>query len=508
MFHSNHSAPSVLPSLKTEVVFTPLLKLTKSEIKILRASWKFNASNKSKHRDVIMANDKSISANGTNSNNRKYNKKNSREAGQTGASVFGSNYFWIEVYEDLIHRNPEIQHFLPSIKHQTVQFASIMLTAVENLENLSNLQLFLQRLGRMHMRVFNVKNDYFQQMGESLLAVLMKRVPDLPTVQLWMRLYCFLANSMMNAVADDFTLSENSVRSSNPTIYVSEEYERRHSSISAQEIEQSSHLAQQDNERDSQETIAEEDEDETGNGHGKRSANNEQQDILFNLDPRIAHTTQIKKKRSSVLEMTLPKYSRSPSTNQLNRIRSNRSTSAASIASESSGVDPLDRESTFNENDIISMESSNNYSRSRENLVGRRSRNGSTNPNGSVSRQGSIPYISDVPHAQSAEILHSNDIEEEKDKKDDVGSIDEDEDDIGDDSQTLTSNGDADSDTSSVFQAAAKRRTLNPLASTVMKSRSRDYVAGATGVGLGKQKTSGGGLGFKMFHRFRSGGDS
>ncbi|GME90507.1 unnamed protein product [Ambrosiozyma monospora] len=385
----------------------------------------------------------------------------------------------------------------------TVQFASIMLTAVENLENLSNLQLFLQRLGRMHMRVFNVKNDYFEQMGESLLVVLMKRVPDLPTVQLWMRLYCFLANSMMNAISDDFTLSEDSVRSSNPTIYVSEAYERRHSSVSAQEIEQPSHSAQQDNERDSQETIAEEDEDELENG--KRSGTHEE--ILFNLDPRIAHTTQIKKKRGSVLEMTLPKYSRSGSVNQLNRIRSNRSTSAASIASESSGIDPLDRESTFNESDIISMGSNNNYSRSRENLVGRRSRNGSTNPNGSASRQGSYPHISDVPHAQSAEVLHANDIQEEKEKekKDDSGSAHEDEDDIGADTQTLTSNGD-DGDTASVM-AAAKRRTLNPLASTVMKSRSRDYVAGATGVGLGKQKTSGG-LGFKMFHRFRTGSES
>ncbi|GMG27652.1 unnamed protein product [Ambrosiozyma monospora] len=184
------------------------LKLKTDEITLLRESWTATSTNnRGKGKPTQLMSSKSASIEST-------------------SAMFGSTHFWVKVYEDLIAKHPVILDYLPSIKHQTVQFASIMLMAVENLEDLSNMSLFLQKLGCMHVRMFCVEPAYFQMMGESLHDVLIERMPDLKVVDLWMKVYCFLANSMMTA-ADVKVLNEHLVTVPTQVTFFDEEAEAK-----------------------------------------------------------------------------------------------------------------------------------------------------------------------------------------------------------------------------------------------------------------------------------------
>ncbi|GME94001.1 unnamed protein product [Ambrosiozyma monospora] len=148
------------------------LKFTADEIALLRKSWGSSQLNSGKG-SKSSPHSKSSSSSSSGNSNRKSSKL------QSTSMMFGSAYFWIEVYEALVKRDPDVILYMPTAKHQTVQFSSIMLTAMENLEDLSSLQFFLQKLGSMHARVFSVEQHHFEQMGQALLQVLLQRVKDL-----------------------------------------------------------------------------------------------------------------------------------------------------------------------------------------------------------------------------------------------------------------------------------------------------------------------------------------
>lgn len=130
-------------------------------------------------------------------------------------TMFASVYFWRQVYETLLEQHPELEKVLPLITHQTTSFAGIMYTAVNNLEDLSTMDEFLGNLGRRHGRVFNVKPAYFEAMGVALIETFVDRYKELFTQEisvLWARLYCFLANLLIQALHFDPVLSQDLVK--------------------------------------------------------------------------------------------------------------------------------------------------------------------------------------------------------------------------------------------------------------------------------------------------------
>ncbi|ODQ78548.1 hypothetical protein BABINDRAFT_14696 [Babjeviella inositovora NRRL Y-12698] len=169
---------------KVELVLTP------EEIRILRASWSLNVtdtegSDNSSKPDTIV---------------------------RPSSTMFASTYFWRQVYETLLETNPELERVIPSIQHQTTSFAGIMYTAINNLENLSAMDEFMGNLGRRHGRVFNVQPAYFKAMGVALIETFQDRYGESFTNEissLWARLYCFLANSLIQASYYDPVLSQD-----------------------------------------------------------------------------------------------------------------------------------------------------------------------------------------------------------------------------------------------------------------------------------------------------------
>ncbi|ODV86418.1 hypothetical protein CANARDRAFT_211816 [[Candida] arabinofermentans NRRL YB-2248] len=162
------------------------LKLTTAEIELLRSSWSRN----------VLAADILI-------------EKTQDKIIEPSSSMFASSSFWIQVYETLLDEHPELDRILPSIKHQTVSFASIVYMAILNLEDLSRMADFMGNLGRRHCRVFGVEAPYFEAMGVSLVDTLYNRLSDIRVIKLWGRLYCFLANSLIQAGLDDPLLTDD-----------------------------------------------------------------------------------------------------------------------------------------------------------------------------------------------------------------------------------------------------------------------------------------------------------
>ncbi|VEU23838.1 DEKNAAC104816 [Brettanomyces naardenensis] len=166
-------------------IFTP------AEIRILRDSWNSSIQDQEPKED---------------------------DGGQANAStLFASSTFWIQVYEKLLTDDPTLGDVLPSVQHQTVSFASIMCTAINNLEDLSKMDDFLGNLGRKHCRVFNIQKAYFEAMGMSLVDVLELRLMDTRVIGLWADLYSYLAEYLLQSGLADPIISDSQNKCPYPT---------------------------------------------------------------------------------------------------------------------------------------------------------------------------------------------------------------------------------------------------------------------------------------------------
>ena len=54
----------------------------------------------------------------------------------------------------------------PSIKHQAANMAGILSLTISQLENLSILDEYLAKLGKLHSRVLNIEEAHFKLMGK------------------------------------------------------------------------------------------------------------------------------------------------------------------------------------------------------------------------------------------------------------------------------------------------------------------------------------------------------
>ncbi|ODQ82494.1 hypothetical protein BABINDRAFT_72944 [Babjeviella inositovora NRRL Y-12698] len=122
---------------------------------------------------------------------------------------FGTIHFWEQTYACVQRKQPSAVALMPAIDHQTRSFAGLMHLCMENIECLSTLDGYLANLGRKHSRIFGALSRHFQILGEAVVETLHKyygKVFTRKAVALWIRLYCFLANSMIQASLNEPTL--------------------------------------------------------------------------------------------------------------------------------------------------------------------------------------------------------------------------------------------------------------------------------------------------------------
>ncbi|OUM54825.1 hypothetical protein BVG19_g4258 [[Candida] boidinii] len=192
------------------------LKLNPSEIASLRFSWGQVISNAS---SINMKTIKSSSnSNGntfihTSSSDANGDSKNQRKtivtaSTSTTSGGFASSLFCIQFYQNFIGLDPEIETLIPSIRHQASAFAGVINVAINTLEDLSKMDEYLERLGRLHARILGIDSIYFQMMGIAFIKTFRDRYSNdtsLFTTELedaWTQLYTFLANSIIQGGLD------------------------------------------------------------------------------------------------------------------------------------------------------------------------------------------------------------------------------------------------------------------------------------------------------------------
>lgn len=111
-----------------------------------------------------------------------------------------SSLFCRQLYSNLLGMDPQLERLFPSIKHQAVAFAGVMSLAISQLESLSNLNDYLEKLGKRHSRILGIEPSMFEMMGEALIKTFHERFGakfhhDLEI--LWIKLYLYLANSLL-----------------------------------------------------------------------------------------------------------------------------------------------------------------------------------------------------------------------------------------------------------------------------------------------------------------------
>ncbi|CAH2355677.1 uncharacterized globin-like protein [[Candida] railenensis] len=119
---------------------------------------------------------------------------------QTSSTAMASSLFCRQLYGNLLQMEPKLEKMFPSVRHQAVAFAGVMSLAISQLENISNIDDYLTKLGKRHARILCIEAPQFELMGEALIQTFHERFgqrfnQDLEI--LWIKLYMYLANSMI-----------------------------------------------------------------------------------------------------------------------------------------------------------------------------------------------------------------------------------------------------------------------------------------------------------------------
>ncbi|PSK35199.1 hypothetical protein C7M61_004864 [Candidozyma pseudohaemuli] len=108
--------------------------------------------------------------------------------------------FCISFYHTLLLMEPELELMFPSLRHQAAAFASVISLAISSLENLSVLDDYLTKLGNTHSRILGIEAPQFELMGEAFIQTFQERFGTKFTHELevlWIKLYMYLANSLL-----------------------------------------------------------------------------------------------------------------------------------------------------------------------------------------------------------------------------------------------------------------------------------------------------------------------
>lgn len=198
------------------------LRLKQNEIDLLRKSWAIVTSNEARasdnNEDLHLLTSRNSSTSGlnlmkTNTNSSAQTGNNTSAAPKNNASTFNtasfsSFLFCIQFYNNLIGMDPEIETLIPSIRHQASAFAGVITVAIGTLEDLSKMKESLLNLGHLHARILGIDSPYFKIMGEALIKTFQDWFGNSPESfpleleEAWIKLYCFLANSIIQGGID------------------------------------------------------------------------------------------------------------------------------------------------------------------------------------------------------------------------------------------------------------------------------------------------------------------
>lgn len=119
---------------------------------------------------------------------------------QTTTSLMASSLFCRQLYSNLLTLAPELEILWPSLRHQAVSFAQVMQMTIANLEDLSVLDSFFEKLGKSHARIFGIEPPAYEIMGEALIQTFNERFGSRFTIELevlWIKLFLYMANSIL-----------------------------------------------------------------------------------------------------------------------------------------------------------------------------------------------------------------------------------------------------------------------------------------------------------------------
>lgn len=203
-------------SVSTRSQYLIKLTLTKSEIELLRYTWNVMLLNDDMDQETTSTASRipgtfanSLQANASNGHSHHSNAK-------YALNSMASSLFCRQFYDNLLSMDPKLIKLFPSLHHQAVSFAGVLSFSISQLENLSSLEDFLCVLGKKHSRILGISADSFELMGEALVKTFHERfgvrfTRELET--LWIRLYCYLADSILQFGIDpvmrlDYTRDE------------------------------------------------------------------------------------------------------------------------------------------------------------------------------------------------------------------------------------------------------------------------------------------------------------
>lgn len=151
-----------------------------------------------------------------NSRRRIIKRKSSRNVNGSGSTntntmtrldstTIASSLFCRQLYFNLLSKDPTLEKMFPSIKHQAANMAGILSLTISQLENLSILDEYLAKLGKLHSRVLNIEEAHFKLMGEAFVQTFQERFGSKFTKELenlWIKLYLYIANTLLQTGID------------------------------------------------------------------------------------------------------------------------------------------------------------------------------------------------------------------------------------------------------------------------------------------------------------------
>ncbi|KAI5966437.1 uncharacterized protein KGF55_000746 [Candida pseudojiufengensis] len=134
------------------------------------------------------------------------------------SSNAATSLFCRQLYGNLLNSEPNLEKMFPSIKHQAISFAAVITLTISQLENLSKIDSYLEKLGKKHSRILVIEPPSYELLGEAIINTFHERFGKKFTTELeviWIKVYLFLANSLLQYGIDPTLKLQNNSFASN-----------------------------------------------------------------------------------------------------------------------------------------------------------------------------------------------------------------------------------------------------------------------------------------------------
>ncbi|GMM36431.1 hypothetical protein DASC09_037560 [Saccharomycopsis crataegensis] len=179
------------------------LKFTEAEVRLLKWSWNENITTNKDNKNPSASKTAVPTPSAPVDGKLKHNSI---------AEAFSSSQFWSDIYNNVRVLDEDLLKILPTPDHQTVFFTGIIRMAVLSSSDLTVMNEYLRSIGRRHGILFGAEPGYFQTLGIAVIRALNDRFDEDFTPQLehvWILLYCFISNTMIESCSVDPVLPEN-----------------------------------------------------------------------------------------------------------------------------------------------------------------------------------------------------------------------------------------------------------------------------------------------------------